>query len=366
MKHAIVSRCTEGAFRYQAWPTVTRAEDGTLFVGCSGHRRTHICPFGTNLMYVSRDEGETWSAPQIVNDTYVDNRDAGMLAWGDGKLLLTWINHTPEWFYRIAATDLSGKPHYDLTSPLAAGMLELWKTIPREQLYAGSYTRLSRDNGKSWSGQRLAPVTSPHGPCLAPDGSLLFLGSLRPNGNEYGGEPGKIRLYRSADEGESWELVSIPPLPEGADEKLCFEPHLIVLKDGTLLGAVRYHFDKGHGNRKMYVLRSTDGGKSWETPYFPDVIGCPPHFLQHSSGAVVMTFSKRVDVMGEYAIVSHDGGRTWSKETLISPVAPDWDHGYPSTVELANGDLFTVYYMKCPGDDYNSIHSVRWNLSELE
>ena len=28
MHHTIVSRQTEGAFRYQAWPTVARAEDG--------------------------------------------------------------------------------------------------------------------------------------------------------------------------------------------------------------------------------------------------------------------------------------------------------------------------------------------------
>ena len=82
MKHSIVSRITEGAFRYQAWPTLTRGEDGTLYVGASGHRRNHICPFGTDVMYVSHDEGESWTCPIIINDTWLDNRDAGMLACG--------------------------------------------------------------------------------------------------------------------------------------------------------------------------------------------------------------------------------------------------------------------------------------------
>ena len=61
MKHGIVGRFTSGYFRYQGWPTVARAEDGTLYAACSGHRLDHVCPFGKNLMYVSHDDGKTWS-----------------------------------------------------------------------------------------------------------------------------------------------------------------------------------------------------------------------------------------------------------------------------------------------------------------
>ena len=70
--------------------------------------------------------------------------------------------------------------------------------------------------------------------------------------------------------------------------------------------------------------------------------------------------------MGQYARVSHDFGKTWGKDVLIGPEAPDWDHGYPSSVELKNGDILTVYYQKYGGDSYNSILSTRWNLSEIE
>jgi hypothetical protein len=49
-------------------------------------------------MYVSKDEGETWSCPQIINDTYLDERDAGLLAWGDGNLLLTYFSTPMESF----------------------------------------------------------------------------------------------------------------------------------------------------------------------------------------------------------------------------------------------------------------------------
>ena len=74
--------------------------------------------------------------------------------------------------------------------------------------------------------------------------------------------------------------------------------------------------------------------------------------------------------MGQYAQVSFDYGKTWTAEVKLSPDAPTgppaWDHGYPSSVELQGGDILTVYYQKCPGDDYCSLHQVRWSLDEIK
>lgn len=36
MQHKILSRHTDGAFCYKAWPTITKGSDGTLFVATSG------------------------------------------------------------------------------------------------------------------------------------------------------------------------------------------------------------------------------------------------------------------------------------------------------------------------------------------
>lgn len=80
MEFGIVGRTTEGFFKYQAWPTVARGEDGTLYAASSGHRLGHVCPFGKNYLYISTDEGKTWRGPQIINDTYMDDRDAGLCA----------------------------------------------------------------------------------------------------------------------------------------------------------------------------------------------------------------------------------------------------------------------------------------------
>jgi len=120
------------------------------------------------------------------------------------------------------------------------------------------------------------------------------------------------------------------------------------------------------GKLQIYVTRSTDGGKTWEEAKFLDLLGAPPHFLQHSSGALILVYGKRCDPLGQYARASFDGGKTWTRDQLISPVAPDWDLGYPSSVELSNGDILTVYYQKYEGDDYCSLLSTRWSLEDLK
>jgi hypothetical protein len=365
MKFGIVSRITQGAFRYQAWPTVTRGTDGTIFAGVSGHRLNHICPFGKDLMYISTDEGKSWTAPQIINDTYLDDRDAGMLAWGEGNLLLTWFDHTPENFLQWEAP----KRQYTTTTPLAMGMRQLWAELPEEELPAGSFTKISRDNGKTWSEGRRAPVSSPHGPCLLQDGSLLFVGSyVEETEYETDDYANHIRAFRSFDDGETWEFCSILPVPEGSLGYVC-EPHAIQMANGDILAAVRDQSATPPTMKtlRLYTMISHDLGKTWEEVKFLDVHGAPAHMLQHSSGAIVLTYSRRLaPMMGQYARISRDFGKTWSKDLLISPEAPDWDHGYPSSVELSDGSILTVYYQKYQGDTYNSLLSTHWDLSEIE
>jgi len=49
---------------------------------------------------------------------------------------------------------------------------------------------------------------------------------------------------------------------------------------------------------------------------------------------------------GIQAMISHDGGKTWSqKEKLaLAGQAPNWDAGYPSSLLRRDGKMLTVYY----------------------
>ncbi len=359
MKFGIVGRITDGFFRYQGWPTVVRGEDGTLYAASSGHRLAHVCPFGKNLLYISRDEGETWEGPTIINDTYMDDRDAGLCAWGKGNLLLSWFSLTKEFFKaREETTPL-------LNEPLAKAIRDQWETLPAGDYDPGAFVKLSQDGGKTWGKRVRVPVTAPHGPIRKKDGHLLFFGKAYLwEDKDY--KDGYIYAVESSDDGQSWQKLGEVPLPQGIMPSAAHEPYAVELPDGTLLGAIRIHGEQFEGKITTFLTRSTDGGVTWSEPQELKGAGFPPHLLQHSSGALVMTYGIRDKkrVRGEYAIISRDGGLNWSEPLLISEVSPVADLGYPSSAELSDGSVITVYYQRYGEDPYNSILYTKWSLPE--
>lgn len=354
MEFGIVSRITEGFFRYQAWPTVAKDEKGVIYVAASSHRLGHVCPFGKNHLYISRDEGRSWSAPMVINDTCKDDRDGGLCAWGDGQLLLSWFNNPLELYEREEG-------YHSTATPLARGVRETWKTMDPALLEPGSFIRTSADGGSTWGETIQIPVTAPHGPIRRADGSLFYLGKefMDPSGEL---AEGHIYAFESRDNGATWQKLCEVALPDGFGPDVIHEPHAVELPDGAILGGLRISSSSIPQRNGIFTIFSTNGGRSFSEPELLDLCGTPPHFLLHSSGAVVLTYGRRAAPCGERARVSRDGGKTWGEEIVISPEASDWDLGYPSSVELSDGAILTVYYQKYPGDSYNSILYTKWSL----
>ncbi|MBQ4037865.1 MAG: exo-alpha-sialidase [Clostridia bacterium] len=360
-EHGIVGRTTDGFFRYQGWPSIACDKDGTLFAVCSGHRLAHICPFGKNLMYVSRDGGKTWSMPVLVNDTYLDDRDAGLITWGEGDMMLTWFNND-------ASVYTTEKVYTNNHSPMSLGMREQWESLDRETEYlVGSWCKVSHDKGFTWEEKSRCPVSSPHGPVRLKDGRFLYVGTA-PRTVSPKELWGTIQAYVSADEGKTWEHLSqVPHAKEWKNIVMgepC-EPHCVELPNGDLLVAIRAWVEgKIHHYMHTSIVRSTDGGKSWSEPeVLDDAVGAPAHLLVHSSGAVILSYGKRVQPYGEYARISYDNGKSWSEELLLE-AAIDSDLGYPATAELPDGSLVTVYYQKYGSDPHPSILYTKWALPE--
>lgn len=89
-------------------------DDGTLAVACSGLRSQHICPWGKTVVSVSRDHGASWSEPRVIQDSMIDDRDAGIVNLGGSTLLVSWFR--------------SDTRHYDRDRPawLPAKWVEEW------------------------------------------------------------------------------------------------------------------------------------------------------------------------------------------------------------------------------------------------
>ena len=110
------------------------------------------------------------------------------------------------------------------------------------------------------------------------------------------------------------------------------------------------------------MLSTLDTLLLWAKPEFL-VAGSPPALLLHSSGTIIMSYSWRGENPGQRMAFSRDGGRTWSLDWILRDDGPTPDLGYPSTVELADGALCTVYYQKVHEDDLNcSLMVSHWKM----
>ena len=73
--------------------------------------------------------------------------------------------------------------------------------------------------------------------------------------------------------------------------------------------------------------------------------------------------SRKKASLGNQARLSVDHGKTWSEAIIISGDGIGGDLGYPSTVELKDGSLVTVWYEKMKGSSYAVLRQAHWSLS---
>ena len=88
--------------------------------------------------------------------------------------------------------------------------------------------------------------------------------------------------------------------------------------------------------------------------------------MRHSNGTLICTYGWRdFPGYGQRVMFSKDEGKTWDTNWILRDDAPSDDLGYPSTVELADKSLFTVYYQHPDIQNANStLMWSRWRLPE--
>ena len=355
---------------YLGWPSVARLPSGELVAVFSGGREEHVCPYGKTKLVRSADGGETWSDPLIVNDSLLDDRDAGIVASRSGTLVLSWFTY-PTW----EALD-----RHRESGRYTAEQLEAWTShcdevrpeAERQGLGHRAWTRRSADGGHSWEPPVDSVATNPHGPIELKDGRLLLVGNTLVAGETPSTfEP--IVAMDSDDDGRSWRRVgtamAVPT--EGA---AYHEPHVMELDDGTLICLARYMPPGNRGeDRYMRQSESADGGRTWTRPHPTNMWGCPPHLLRLSNGDGLATFGHRRPPFGQRAcvyqrvrenLIGGDSSGNWDIGNVIElrDDGADGDLGYPATVEISPGEMLTVYYQAAAPGEKPSIMATRWSL----
>ena len=335
------------AHRYHGWPTLARRKNGQLLLVCSGGRESHVCPFGRVELMRSDDGGRSWSWPQTLIDTAIDDRDAGVLETPTGSLLVTTFTslafEQPRYFARADKQQVARWSAARDRVPEATRKKMLGEWIIR-----------SSDGGQSWSAPSRCGVNSPHGPIALSDGCLLYAGK------ELYHSTNRIGAALSVDDGVSWKWSGTIPSRPGDDHRQYHELHAVEAAPGKLIAHIRNHNPRHAG--ETLQSESADGGRTWSTPHEIGVWGLPSHLLKLADGRLLMSYGHRRKPFGNQVRISDDAGATWSEPIGLSEDGIGGDLGYPSTVQLDNGHLVTAWYEKMKGSSLAVLRQARWRL----
>jgi len=321
------------------WPGMTRAANGDILVVAS-ERKHHVCPFGRPVVMRSRDNGLTWSLPQEIYNSELDDRDSTIACLPDGTLVAAWFTSAE-----------FGDPQYARAEwrPRFGRVTEKM----REEL-TGDWLIRSTDHGRTWepTPHRMPVGGAEHiGPFVLSDGRLACFGY------ELVDTEADMFFFTSMDQGDTWirqgkiasEKMHKHPMdafwPLCRGRKLPF-PHvneraLLELGPGRFLVLFR-----NSREGKLTEARSEDNGRTWSHLKVTPIIGKPPHLLRLRNGAILCSYGHRAEPWSIRAVLSYDEGKTWDMENLIT--IDGWedhpDMGYPISLETAPGEILTVYY----------------------
>lgn len=356
IKQGLISRITDSFFNFQSWPSACTDENGVIYVVCSGCRMGHVDPFGKTVLYKSRDCGETYSLPVIVNDHYLDDRDAGILYLGGGEFIVTRCSH------RAASYETEYRDWISTDSGEAGlGLLKHYKNIPADERRGGCFYRILTDYAEKAQEEKRIPVHCPHGPTLLQSGRIFYLGK-----EVFSEDPSRkdsFSVYISDDRGCTFIKHAECPIPDGYTSDQFHEVHCAELPSGRILALFRTHLTDDDLYFTIMKTYSDDGGKTWSEWEKTGICGSPPHLCRLPDGRCILTYGRRVSPYGIYGReVSPDGEISDNEFQLAACSEIDSDLGYPATVVLPDGTLYTAYYARFETDSYASLFYVKWEI----
>lgn len=334
--------------RYIGWPTISKTNTGELLAVFSGNRDEHVCPYGITEMIRSKDNGKTWTDPITINNTPLDDRDAGILETKSGTWVVSWFTSMAFDNERTFANHPEYKRHRE---KLQEETINYW---------LGNWTRQSLNKGKTWEKPVKQLSTAPHGPIELKDGRLIYVGTATINGEK------KLAVEESNNDGASWNLISKIEIPDDENIDAYWEPHAVELSNGKLIAMFRYQ-PKDRSKCFLRQAESVDGGKTWTMTRKTNVWGYPPHLIKLKNDWLLLSYGVRKKPYSERACISKDGGKTWDIENeIVLSLSETSDLGYPASVQLDDGSILTIYYQIDKEGEKTSLMQTHWRLKNYQ
>ena len=206
---------------------------------------------------------------------------------------------------------------------------------------------VSHDGGRNWEERRIEGLPEfvhyaawfRRGIAL-PDGTVLgaIYGKIRGKHKVYTWQTGSTYALRSTDKGKTWQMSPLAHDPTG--KRGFNETDLLLLPSGRILALIR-----GSGEAHLYQSYSEDGGESWSQPVPTPIPGSPANLLRLKSGNILCVYRNSGYPEGYGGVLSRDEGKSWevaNAKVIRDDTLPGLV-GYPSSVQLDDGTIFTLY-----------------------
>ncbi|NPV55127.1 MAG: exo-alpha-sialidase [Anaerolineae bacterium] len=360
-------------YSYCAHPHIRKLLDGSwLLVFNRSVRRTFILhppedPHYYNLTMRSHDEGRSWEAPQVTPGyDWYGVECAGLTSLSNGAVLLNQWRF--RWFPLATAKKLS--KHMSMVFPEDRVSVmkqsdetnepinlpeELADLVPWGRSNGGTYVHRSTNFGMTWD-EAVEVDTLPLSGGYGMRGAVELCNGdiLLPLSDVPHYK--KIFVVRSSDGGHSW---GPPLLVANEADKEFEEPCAILLPDDSILMLLREN--KSH---YLYQTESRDGGWSWSKPMKTPIWGYPADLLLFHDDLLFCVYGYRKQPFGIHATISYDMGKSWEMDNtwVVRDGFPNRDLGYPSSVLMTDGSIYVVYY----GQDTNGITGIHGTKLRVE
>lgn len=305
--------------KHDAFPSAARLQNGHILIAFRSAGK-HTESGGVGVLMESPDNGVTWSSPRIAFERsgydFAPGSDLAVLSGGRA----IFLNHEQQ----SSSNNFATFPYY------------------------------SDDNGSTWQkASALTPYSYPYGRIIETgDGGMIA--------PIVGFDAGGGGQFISRDGGSTWKLG--PTIFKITPTNIFTETAVISLEGNRYMAIGRSNASSTMSNyqNSLYQSFSSDGGATWSSPQYL-FEGASPDLLNLNNGHILLCAADRDPSDGASGVrchISDDNGMTWKPGKMIytapnielaDPDATTYDHGYPSSLQLADGRIFTVYYFDSNG-----------------
>jgi Tol biopolymer transport system component len=324
---------------------------------------------GSNLYVVWSDEtpgkygiyflrsgsgGKTWKAPQRLTENYVFYKDPA-IAVNESSVYVVWSDSPPEKpeteIYFLRSTDggetwkapkrLTNTSRTSCDPSIAvdgSNLYVVWVDITPGN--PEIYFIRSSDGGKTWKApKRLTDNKGEsNGPAIITNGLNLYVFWSDNSPDDY-----EIYFLRSTDGGKTWQSpkrLTNQPGNSWSPSIAVNEPNLYVV-----------WWDGGDLSWNIYFLRSTNGGTTWESPQnltnFYGILH-PPSIAVEGSNLYVVWPKRTVPAYFElYLLKSANGGMTWKAPQRLTNNS---GNSISPAISVNGSNLYVVWSDYTPGN----------------